>query len=87
MKPGLGAPVRLTLGLDTSAARDSNEAPWVIVKTEQKMRGRLEAMRFVLNQFDYTNKEPEMVASLVPLIISRVSRLVDKEGHSNIIED
>jgi len=44
-------------------------------------------MRFVLNQFDYTNKEPEMVASLVPLIISRVSRLVDKEGHSNIIED
>ncbi len=66
---------------------DSDEAPWVIVKTEQKTRGRLEAMRFVLNQFDYTNKEPEMVASLDPLIISRVSSLLDKEGHSNIIED
>lgn len=66
---------------------DSEEAPWVIVKTEQKTRGRLEAMRFVLNQFDYPNKDPDMVASLDPLIISRVSRLLDKEGHSNIIED
>lgn len=66
---------------------DSEEAPWVIVKTEQKTRGRLEAMRFVLNQFDYPNKDPEMVSSLDPLIISRVSRLLDKEGHSNIIED
>lgn len=66
---------------------DSEEAPWVIVKTEQKTRGRLEAMRFVLNLFDYPNKDPEMVSSLDPLIISRVSRLLDKEGHSNIIED
>jgi len=66
---------------------DSEEAPWVIVKTEQKARGRLEAMRFVLNQFDYPNKDPEMVASLDPLIISRVSSLLDKQGHSNIVED
>lgn len=65
---------------------DSEEAPWVIVKTEQKMRGRLEAMRFVLSHFDYTDKDPEVAVSPDRLIVSRASYLLDKAGHSNIEE-
>ncbi len=65
---------------------DSDEAPWVIVKTEQKTRGRLEAMRFVLSHFDYTNKDLEVAVKPDPLVVSKAINLLDKSGHSNIIE-
>ena len=30
--------------------------PWIIIKTNNKKEARLESMRYVLSQFDYTNK-------------------------------
>ncbi|MFT7222268.1 MAG: polyphosphate kinase 2 [Candidatus Azotimanducaceae bacterium] len=63
---------------------DSLEAPWVIVKTEQKMRGRLQSTRFVLSHFDYTDKDPDVAVVPDRLIVSRASYLLDKSGHSSI---
>ena len=65
---------------------DSAEAPWVIVKTEQKTRGRLEAMRFVLDSFDYTDKDNSLITRPDSLIVNRVSYLLDRGGRSNIID-
>ena len=48
---------------------DSGHAPWTVVKTNDKKRGRLEAMRHVLALFDYPDKDHEMVANLDPLIV------------------
>ncbi|MDE4950983.1 polyphosphate kinase 2, partial [Francisella tularensis subsp. holarctica] len=31
-------------------------APWVIVKSDDKKRARLNAIRYILNNFDYDNK-------------------------------
>lgn len=56
------------------AQTDSPQAPWVIVKSEDKMRGRLEAMRYVLAQFDYSAKD-ETVTGYDPLIVAPVSLL------------
>jgi len=42
---------------------DTHESPWTVVKSNDKRRGRLEAMRYVLTQFDYPGKRPEVVAS------------------------
>ncbi|MGE0623857.1 MAG: polyphosphate kinase 2 [Pseudomonadales bacterium] len=54
---------------------DTPEAPWVIVKSEDKMRARLEAMRYVLQQFDYDDRDPLVAVPPDPLVLARVSEL------------
>lgn len=54
---------------------DLPEAPWVIVKSEDKMRARLQAMRYVVDQFDYDGKDPNHLPPSDPLILAPVSRL------------
>jgi len=49
---------------------DIPEAPWIIVKTEDRMRARLETMRYVLSRFDYTDKDPNVAAMPDPLIMA-----------------
>jgi polyphosphate kinase len=44
-------------------------APWTIVKSNDKKRARLEAMRFVLARFDYPDKNRDIVASPDPLLV------------------
>ena len=43
----------------------TNFSPWVIIKTNDKKTARLESMRYVLSQFDYTGKGESNV-SLLP---------------------
>ena len=40
---------------------DTKDAPWTVVKSNDKKRARLEAMRHVLEQYDYDGKDPEIV--------------------------
>ncbi len=40
---------------------DTAAAPWTVVKSNDKKRARLEAMRHVLEQFDYEGKDSEVV--------------------------
>lgn len=61
---------------------DSETAPWIIVKSEDKMRGRLETMRYVLSQFEYDEKNSEVVGTVDPLIITEAKNLLDKQGKS-----
>lgn len=43
------------------AATHTEIAPWVVVKSNDKKRARLEAMRHLLSQFDYTGKDHSVV--------------------------
>ncbi|MEO7127078.1 MAG: polyphosphate kinase 2 [Nakamurella sp.] len=38
-------------------------APWTVVNSNNKKRARLEAMRWCLSQFDYTNKDAEVAVA------------------------
>ena len=40
---------------------DTADAPWTVVKSNDKKRARLEAMRYILEQFDYAGKDDEVV--------------------------
>ena len=50
-------------------ATDTPEAPWTVVKSNDKKRARLEAMRSLLARFDYTGKDHEAVGHPDELIV------------------
>ena len=53
----------------------TNFSPWIIVKTNDKKKARLESMRYVLSQFDYDGKGETNVSLFPdPNIIMRYHR-------------
>ncbi|GAA3384233.1 polyphosphate kinase 2 [Cryptosporangium minutisporangium] len=48
---------------------DLAEAPWTVVKSNDKKRARVEAMRYVLSRFDYADKDEEVVGEPDPRIV------------------
>jgi polyphosphate kinase 2 len=49
---------------------NTHHAPWTVVKSNDKKRARLEAMRYILNQIPYEGKNEEIVGQPDPLIVS-----------------
>src|SRR6478672_3157165 len=56
---------------DMFAWTDTEVAPWTVVKSNDKKRARVNAMRHVLSKFDYDNKDHEVVGRPDPLIVGR----------------
>ncbi|MFC1408154.1 polyphosphate kinase 2 [Streptacidiphilus sp. N1-12] len=56
---------------------DTEHAPWTVVKSNDKKRARVEAMRSVLARFDYTDKDAEVVGAPDPRIIGAAANLLE----------
>ena len=52
---------------------DTDHAPWIVVKSNDKKRARINAMRHSLAKFDYDGKHHEVVDQPDPLIVGRVN--------------
>ncbi|HHX84393.1 MAG TPA: polyphosphate kinase 2 [Actinomycetales bacterium] len=50
---------------------DSDWAPWITVKSNDKKRARINAMRYFLNKFDYPEKDTQVVFDPDPKIVKR----------------
>ncbi|HZX79302.1 polyphosphate kinase 2 [Lysobacter sp.] len=62
-------------------ATDTPEAPWTVIRSDDKKRARLNARRVVLSAFHYTAKDRSVVATPDPLIVRPASRAYeDGEG-------
>ncbi|WP_432495711.1 polyphosphate kinase 2 [Kineococcus auxinigenes] len=48
---------------------DTSFAPWTVVRTNDKKRARLEAMRVVLSRFDYDGKDVSVVGEPDPALV------------------
>ena len=48
---------------------DLADAPWTVVKSNDKKRARLEAMRYVLAKLPYADRDDEVVGKPDPLIV------------------
>jgi polyphosphate kinase 2 len=48
---------------------DTADAPWTVVKSNDKKRARLEAMRHVLSLFPYAGRDPGVAGAPDPLIV------------------
>ncbi len=57
---------------------DTADAPWTVVKSNDKKRARLEAIRHVLEQFDYDGKDEEVVGKPDRKIIGPPSLLSER---------
>ena len=56
---------------------DTADAPWTVVKSNDKKRARLEAMRHVLSRFDYDNRDDEVVGNPDPQIVGPAALAVE----------
>ncbi|AJT42800.1 polyphosphate kinase 2 [Psychromicrobium lacuslunae] len=56
---------------------DTRHAPWTVVKSNDKKRARLEAMRHVLARFDYPEKDHDLVGVPDRLIVGAAAELFD----------
>lgn len=62
---------------ETFRRTDTDHAPWITIKSNDKKRARLNAMRFYLNQFDYAGKDSSVVYAADPKIVRRGRDAVD----------
>jgi polyphosphate kinase 2 len=56
---------------DMFRVTDTDIAPWIVVKSNDKKRARINAMRFLLAKFDYDDKDESLVGEPDPLIVGR----------------
>jgi polyphosphate kinase 2 len=58
---------------------DTEHAPWTVIKSNDKKRARLEAIRHVLARFDYTDEDTAAVGVPDPLIVGSAADVLDEE--------
>ncbi|WP_211771314.1 polyphosphate kinase 2 [Kutzneria sp. CA-103260] len=58
-------------------ATDTDHAPWTVVKSNDKKRARVEAMRHVLSLIDYEDKDHEIIGKPDPNVIGAASTLLE----------
>jgi polyphosphate kinase 2 len=56
---------------------DTDHAPWTVVKSNDKKRARVEAMRSVLARFDYTDKDQDVVGIPDPRVVGAAANLLE----------
>jgi polyphosphate kinase 2 len=58
---------------------DTADAPWTVIKSDDKKRARINCMRHLLSRLDYPDKDEEVVGAIDPLIIGPASRIYERD--------
>jgi polyphosphate kinase len=53
------------------------DAPWTVIKSNDKKRARVNALRYVLHTLDYTDKDPKLAIAPDPLIVGPPSQVFE----------
>jgi polyphosphate kinase len=59
---------------------DTVEAPWTVIKSNDKKRARLEAMRYVLSRFAYDRKDPAAIGVVDPLLVGSAAEVLEDDA-------
>ena len=54
---------------------DTADAPWIVIRSDDKKRARINCMRYFLNQLDYPDKNLALVSKQDPLIVGTVNSI------------
>lgn len=60
---------------------DTADAPWTIIKSNDKKRARLNCMRHFLHSLDYPGKNEKIARAPDPLIVGRAEHVIHKADH------
>lgn len=60
---------------------DLPETPWVVVRSDDKKRARLNAMRYILDFFDYENKNRRAIIPIDHEIIGRAEKIYEPDEY------
>ncbi len=74
-----------TAKVDMFRATDTEHAPWTVVKSNDKRRARLEAMRSLLWRLDYANKDDKAIGRPDPLIVGAAQTLLEPGEESTTL--
>ena len=61
---------------------DNADSPWTVIKSDDKKRARLNAMRYVLHRLPYANKEASRIGSLDLLLVGRAHVVYERGEHA-----
>ena len=64
-------------------ATDTADSPWTVIKSDDKKRARLNAMRYVLHKLPYTNKDFDGIGAIDPLLVGR-AHVVYERGEQRL---
>jgi polyphosphate kinase 2 (PPK2 family) len=56
---------------------DTERSPWTVVKSNDKKRARINAMRYVLSRFPYPGGEADVVGTADPLVVGPASSVYE----------
>ncbi len=60
---------------------DTADAPWTVVKSNDKKRARLACMRHFLSSIDYPGKDERIVGHPDPLLVSSANHVIHRSDH------
>ena len=60
---------------------DTADAPWTVIKSNDKKRARLNCMLHFLNSLDYPGKDPKIAHAPDPLIVNTASHVIHRSDH------
>ena len=60
---------------------DTLDAPWTVIKSDDKKRARLNCLQHFLQHLDYPGKDPHVVRGPDPLIVGTPSQVIEKYRH------
>ena len=60
---------------------DTADAPWTVIKSNDKKRARLNAMRYVLSSLPYPNKNTDIELAPDPLIVGNARDVHERDEH------
>jgi len=60
---------------------DTADAPWTIIKSDDKKRARLNCIQHFLSTLDYPGKDEHVVRGADPLIVGTPSQVIEKDRH------
>ncbi|MDR2220889.1 MAG: polyphosphate kinase 2 [Methylobacillus sp.] len=62
---------------------DTADSPWIVIKSNDKKRARLNAMRYILHALPYTGKDTEKIGKIDNLLVGRASAIHERGEYNS----
>ncbi len=57
---------------------DTSDAPWMVIKSDDKKRARINCLRHFLSVLDYPDKNIEVACAPDPLLVASTSKVIEE---------